>query len=70
MVRASVTRTEAGEMTLFFRVTIENIVHEVRVDMPPGRPEDDWPEIEEFVLRTAWLEHLGRLPTGVTNAPA
>jgi hypothetical protein len=57
-------------MTLHFQVTIESIVHEVRVDVPPGRPEDGWPEIEEFVLRTAWLEHLGRLPTGVVNALA
>jgi len=57
-------------MTLLFRVTIEKIVHEVRVDVPPGRREDNWPEIEEFVLRTAWLEHLGRLPAGVINALA
>ena len=58
-------------MTLFFRVTIENVVHQVRVDVPGGKTEDKtWPEIEEFALRTAWLEHFGRLPRGVTNALA
>ena len=57
-------------MTLHFRVTIEQVVHEVRVDVPPGRPVEGWTEIEEFVLRTAWLEHLGRLPSGVVNALA
>jgi hypothetical protein len=57
-------------MTLFFRVTIENVVHEVRVDVPAGRPPESWPEVEEFAVRTAWLEHFGRLPTGVTNALA
>jgi hypothetical protein len=57
-------------MTLFFRVTIENVVHEVRIDVPAGPPEEIRPDIEEFALRTAWLEHFGRLPTGVTNAVA
>ena len=58
-------------MTLFFRVTIEKVVHEVRVDVPAGSPGDKaWPEIEEFALRTAWLEHFGRLPMGVTNTQA
>jgi hypothetical protein len=61
---------EAGAMTLKFRVTIQNVVHEVRVDVLPGHQETDWPDIEEFVLRTAWLEHLGRLPQGVLNAQA
>jgi hypothetical protein len=71
IVNATVVSREAGEMTLFFRVTIENVVHEVRVDVPGAKPGDQaWPEIEEFALRTAWLEHHGRLPTGVTNALA
>ena len=55
-------------MTLLFRVKIEDEIHHVRVEVPPDPPEKDWPSLEEFALTTAWLEHYGRLPRGVTNA--
>jgi hypothetical protein len=58
---------EDGAMTLLFRVKINDEVHEVRVDLPAGS-DTSRPGLEEFVLTTAWLEHLGRLPRGVTNA--
>jgi hypothetical protein len=54
-------------MTLLFRVRIDEEIHEVRVELPAGF-ETNQTDIEKFVLLTAWLEHSGRLPRGVTNA--
>ena len=40
----------------------------VKVEVTAERTESDWSHLEEFALTTAWLEHYGRLPRGVTNA--
>jgi hypothetical protein len=54
-------------MTLLFRVQIEDEVHHVRVEMSSDQPAPEDAALEEFVLTTAYLEHYGRLPRGVTN---
>lgn len=54
-------------MTLLFQVQIENEIHQVRVEVPHGRSEDDLDGLQGFVLTTAWLEHCHRLPKGVIN---
>jgi len=54
-------------MTLLFSVKIDDEVHHVRVEVPADRPAPEDAALEEFVLTTAFLEHYGRLPRGVTN---
>lgn len=54
-------------MTLLFRIRIEDEIHEVRVEVPPDRSRRNLEELQEFVLTTAYLEHVGRLPRGVVN---
>jgi hypothetical protein len=54
-------------MTLMFQVQIEDELHQVRVEVPRGRSEEDLEGLQGFVLTTAWLEHLHRLPKGVIN---
>ena len=54
-------------MTLLFRVTIEEEVHQVRVEVPRGRSQDEIEGLQQFVVTTAYLEHYGRLPKGVVN---
>ena len=55
-------------MTLTFRVKIGDEVHQVRVEVPSDQTDSEEAKIEEFVITTAFLEHYGRLPRGVTNA--
>jgi hypothetical protein len=54
-------------VTLLFRIRIDGEVHEVRVEVPPGRARENLEELKEFVLTTAYLEHHGLLPRGVVN---
>jgi hypothetical protein len=54
-------------MTLLFQVQIEDELHQVRVEVPRGRSEEDLDGLQGFVLTTAWLEHFHRLPKGVIN---
>ena len=55
-------------MTLFFRIRINDEIHEVRVEVPQERSEQDLEALREFVLTTAYLEHFGHLPRGVVNS--
>jgi hypothetical protein len=57
-------------MTLLFRVVIGDEMHEVRIEVAGSPAPDQWPGIEEFAFRTAWLEHSRLLPKGVLNALA
>jgi hypothetical protein len=57
-------------MTLLFRVQIEDEMHEVRIEVAGSPAADQWAGIEEFALKTAWLEHRRLLPKGVLNALA
>lgn len=57
-------------MTLLFRVQIEDEMHEVRIEVSGAPAPDQWAGIEEFALKTAWLEHRRLLPRGVLNALA
>lgn len=57
-------------MTLLFRVQIEDEMHEVRIEVAGSPAADQWAGIEEFALKTAWLEHSRLLPKGVLNALA
>jgi len=56
-----------GAMTLLFQVQIEDEIHQVRVEVPHGRSEEDLDGLKGFVLTTAYLEHFHRLPKGVIN---
>ena len=55
-------------MTLWFRIKIDEEVHEVRVEVPPEQSGGDSEALREFVMTTAYLEHYGRLPRGVVNS--
>jgi hypothetical protein len=55
-------------MTLLYRFEIGDQVHEVRLDVPDGPPEEQARAFEESARATAWLEHVGRLPRGVPKA--
>lgn len=55
-------------MTLWFRIKIDEEVHEVRVEVPPDQTGGDSEALREFVMTTAYLEHYGRLPKGVVNS--
>jgi len=54
-------------MTLLFSVTIDEEVHQVRVEAPRDRSQADIEGLQEFVITTAYLEHYGRIPKGVVN---
>jgi hypothetical protein len=55
-------------VTLWFRIKIDEEVHEVRVEVPPDQSGCDSEALREFVMTTAYLEHYGRLPKGVVNS--
>jgi len=57
-------------MTLLFRVQIEDELHEVRIEVAGSPWGEQWAGLEEFALKTAWLEHRRLLPKGVLNALA
>ena len=55
-------------MTLLYRFTIDDEVHEIRLEVPDGRPAEQARAFEESARATAWLEHVGRLPRNVPKA--
>jgi hypothetical protein len=56
-------------MTLLYRFSIDDEVHEVRLEVPDGPPPAVQARaFEEAARATAWLEHVGRLPRGVLKA--
>lgn len=57
-------------MTILFRVRIEDELHEVRIEVAGDPAPDQWAGLEDFAVKTAWLEHRRLLPRGVLNALA
>ena len=55
-------------MTIWFRVKIEDEVHQVKVEVQPGQSPDEIAALRESVISTAYLEHYGRVPKGVINS--
>ena len=55
-------------MTIECRVTIQGIIHRIRIALPDGQDPKAVPELREFAVTTAYLEHSGYLPKGVVNA--
>jgi hypothetical protein len=56
------------DMTVVYRVRIDEETHHVRVEVPPGQTQKDLENLMSFALATAYLEHSGYLPRGVINA--
>jgi hypothetical protein len=55
-------------MTIWFRVKIDDEVHQVKVEIQPGQSPDEIAALRESVISTAYLEHYGRVPKGVINS--
>ena len=55
-------------MTIECRVTIHGILHRIRIALPEGLDPQEVPELREFAVATACLEHSGYLPKGIVNA--
>ncbi len=57
-------------MTLIYRIRIESETHRVRLEVPEDQSGETREALREFAISTAYLEHFGYLPRGVTNAVA
>ncbi len=55
-------------MTIVCRVTIQGILHRIRIALPEGQDPQAVPGLREFAVATACLEHSGYLPRGIINA--
>jgi hypothetical protein len=58
---------EGTTMTVLFRVRIDGETHRIRIDVPDGGASES-PDLAEFAVRTARLEHSGYIPRGAVGA--